>query len=559
MVFQNCFAKMTLTLIEIQLAYELASRLESAMGVRTLVLQCLSTGWGVAGGDQLPSDIDCRIKDSLTYFDPKSKQPLLLRRADHLTILVNTALDEDSPIVVGLSCEHQDETMVRSLISAHLEAMHCRRDAMKATHQTEYFIDQVTQDFEELTWLRNAHEYLDLCDAKATVDTMASRFLPDLARVIRAESILYFKCEEAQDPADANLSNCRLVSAGAARNNVAKREACRRLLSDQLGLLHFGPRVLNSRDTDLHLPGFEGLRNCIAISVSKGEKTYGWLLAVNKLACHDSMPPEQSYSIDPNASQFGTLEAGLLNAASSIMASHARNIELFEAQEELMTGVVRAIINAIDAKDQYTCGHSDRVAAYAKSLAEELGECVDECERIYMAGLLHDVGKIGVPDSILGKPGKLTDEEYAIVKKHPEIGFTILKNLKHLDYVLPGVLHHHEAVDGSGYPAGLIGDSIPFYGRVLAVADAYDAMTSDRPYRRGMPTEKAESIMMAEAGRTWDAKIVNALMTCLDKKTIVPHSLNSQTATQLSKELATLSGNPLMERIAISVNSISSV
>jgi HD-GYP domain-containing protein (c-di-GMP phosphodiesterase class II) len=224
-----------------------------------------------------------------------------------------------------------------------------------------------------------------------------------------------------------------------------------------------------------------------------------------------------------------------------------------------MTGIVRAIINAIDAKDQYTCGHSDRVAAYAKCIAERLGEDPEECERIYMAGLLHDVGKIGVPDSILGKPGKLTDEEYAVVKKHPEIGYSILKHLKQLDYVLPGVLHHHEAIDGSGYPAGLIGDSIPFAGRLLAVADAYDAMTSDRPYRRGMPTERAESILQSEAGTTWDARIVAALMECLECGTIKVPSSYTSPHPPITFADPTSANHPLMNRIALSINSIATV
>jgi HD-GYP domain-containing protein (c-di-GMP phosphodiesterase class II) len=133
-----------------------------------------------------------------------------------------------------------------------------------------------------------------------------------------------------------------------------------------------------------------------------------------------------------------------------------------------------------------------------------------ECEELYMTGLLHDIGKIGVPDGVLSKPGKLTEAEFAQIRLHPEIGYQILKNLTPLDYALPGVLHHHEAVDGSGYPYGLSGDEIPLYARVLAVGDAYDAMTSDRPYRGGMDSEKAEAILRSGAGQQWDARAVNA-------------------------------------------------
>ena len=182
--------------------------------------------------------------------------------------------------------------------------------------------------------------------------------------------------------------------------------------------------------------------------------------------------------------------------------------------------------------------------------ATKMGRGVEECEQIYMAGLLHDVGKIGVPDSILGKPGSLTNDEYTIVKKHPEIGHTILKHLKQLDYVLPGVLHHHEAINGRGYPHGLFGEAIPLQGRILAVADAYDAMTSDRPYRPGMPSQKAESILKAEAGRTWDSDAVSALLEC-----IAIGEINSRRATpKLNFPENPLDANvSLMNRIANSI------
>jgi HD-GYP domain-containing protein (c-di-GMP phosphodiesterase class II) len=199
-----------------------------------------------------------------------------------------------------------------------------------------------------------------------------------------------------------------------------------------------------------------------------------------------------------------------MNATAIVLAAHGRNCGLFHEKELLLRGVIRSMINAIDAKDSYTCGHSDRVAEYARLIARELSLDLNQCEQIYMTGLLHDVGKIGVPDEVLNKPGQLTDSEFELIKQHPVIGFEILKHLENLDYVLPGVLHHHEAIDGSGYPHGLQGSEIPLEARILAVADAYDAMTSDRPYRRGMPGEKAEAILRNGAGRQWDPDCVDA-------------------------------------------------
>ena len=126
--------------------------------------------------------------------------------------------------------------------------------------------------------------------------------------------------------------------------------------------------------------------------------------------------------------------------------------------------------------------------------------------------MLHDVGKIGISGDILRKPGRLTDEEYGEIKQHPERAWTMLHNLEHLQHILPGILYHHEQYDGKGYPDGLAGDQIPPDARILAVVDSYDAMTSDRPYRKGMPQEKVEAILREGAGTQWDPQVVEVCL-----------------------------------------------
>jgi HD-GYP domain-containing protein (c-di-GMP phosphodiesterase class II) len=247
---------------------------------------------------------------------------------------------------------------------------------------------------------------------------------------------------------------------------------------------------------------------------------YGWLIVTNKLSGDRSLAATDEYSqdyIDPfNACEFGTYEAGLATTAASALATYARNSSLFNDYKELLTGTIRSLVNAIDAKDSYTCGHSDRVALLARRLAAAINFDSQQCHRIYMSGLLHDVGKIGVPDEVLNKAGKLTEVEFDQIKQHPVIGHEILRHVKNLSYVLPGVLHHHESIDGRGYPHGLKGDDIPLEARIIAVADAYDAMTSDRAYRAGMPTEKAEAILREGAGQQWDARIIAAFFASID-------------------------------------------
>ena len=543
---------MSRTNADAQIAFQLAARLESALGSCALVLQFAKTNWmNLSGGDS-QEDIDPNIVAALQDFDVRSGQPFVWRQGDRLIVVVNACLDALVPIVVAISLPEQEEKLVCSLFSANLEALQYCAEAAATKRQSEFFIDQVTQDFEELTWLRSANEYFDLCGSKHTIESIARKCLPDLASVIRAESILFVRSNEGPTPDPTGSDWNRVIATGFSDKN---QDSCSRFLRDSIPQLVRGPRVLNAKSNEEHLPGYVGLRNCIALSVAKGPHVYGWILAINKMPSENAVPTMESQPSQVKPTPFGTFEAGLLSAAANIMSSHARNLELFEAQESLLTGIVRAIINAIDAKDAYTCGHSDRVALYAKRIAARLGASAEECERIYMAGLLHDVGKIGVPDSILAKPGALTDEEYSIVKKHPEIGHAILKHLKQLDYVLPGVLHHHEAVNGGGYPAGLVGEAIPLHGRILAVADAYDAMTSDRPYRQGMPSEIAESILRAEAGKTWDSDIVGVFLECLANDEIQPHSADSTSCTFSPKPDAN-SNTILMRRIANSINSL---
>ncbi|MEX0794302.1 MAG: HD-GYP domain-containing protein [Pirellulaceae bacterium] len=204
------------------------------------------------------------------------------------------------------------------------------------------------------------------------------------------------------------------------------------------------------------------------------------------------------------------------NARLQRLGIHSANIEHYRHQSDFLTGVVRAFTSAIDAKDPYTCGHSDRVARLSVCLARQLGLEPADLNLLYMSGLLHDVGKIGIDDAVLRKTDRLTDEEYEQIKLHPELGCDILKDLKPLVSVLPVVRHHHEQWDGKGYPYGLKGLEIPELARITAVADSYDAMSSDRPYRRGMPDEKVDAIFHAGAGSQWDPQVVEAFFACRD-------------------------------------------
>jgi hypothetical protein len=202
----------------------------------------------------------------------------------------------------------------------------------------------------------------------------------------------------------------------------------------------------------------------------------------------------------------------LFEAAAGFITSYLENVALFEEQRRLFLGTVQALTAAIDAKDRYTRGHSERVAHLSSMLAREIGLSEDEVERIRIAGLVHDVGKIGVPEAVLTKQGKLTEAEFDAIKRHPQIGYGILQDIPPLQDVLPGVLHHHERWDGRGYPSGLAGEQIPLQARIIAVADTFDAMSSTRSYRPAMPREKVLAEMRRCAGSQFDAALVPAFL-----------------------------------------------
>ncbi|MGO0063575.1 HD-GYP domain-containing protein [Brevibacillus fluminis] len=176
-----------------------------------------------------------------------------------------------------------------------------------------------------------------------------------------------------------------------------------------------------------------------------------------------------------------------------------------------------ALAHSVDARDPYTHGHSHRVASFGREIAKELHASQRFVDDVYFGGILHDIGKIGIEDYILKKEGKLTDEEYERIKEHPVIGYQILKQSGVFEELLPAIRSHHERIDGKGYPDGLKGEQIPLIARILAVADAFDAMVSDRPYRKGMPVDEALNRIDAGAGTQFDVELARVFVQYIKK------------------------------------------
>ncbi|MEM1329212.1 MAG: HD-GYP domain-containing protein [Planctomycetota bacterium] len=212
-------------------------------------------------------------------------------------------------------------------------------------------------------------------------------------------------------------------------------------------------------------------------------------------------------------SRVSSYDTQLVEAIAGFLSAQLSSRRLHAEQEAAFLGTVRAMTRGLDAKDRYTAGHSERVALLAKQLAIAAGLDEHTVERVHLCGLLHDIGKIGVPEAVLCKPGRLTEEEFEQIKRHPDIGAEMLAGLVAMSDLVPGVRHHHEKWNGRGYPDGLAGEDIPLFGRILALADTFDAMSSNRSYRNARPREEVLAEVERCAGTQFDPSLAPLFIT----------------------------------------------
>jgi len=254
------------------------------------------------------------------------------------------------------------------------------------------------------------------------------------------------------------------------------------------------PVVRNEGEADAATAA-AGLRGYVAVPLANGHQTLGLVLVLNRLG-----------------DEFDSSDIKLVASINDQVSIFLTNNHLYAELQDLLMGVLYALTESIDAKDPYTCGHSRRVARISRLLAEESGFSDDHVQRVYLCGLLHDIGKIGVPESVLCKAGRLTDDEYETMKRHPMIGAKILGGIRQLDPVISGILTHHERLDGRGYPKGLEGQSVPIEGLIVGLADAFDAMTSDRTYRKALDLQAVIEEIRRHAGKQFEGGLVDILL-----------------------------------------------
>lgn len=351
---------------------------------------------------------------------------------------------------------------------------------------------QLAQSYEEQNWLRGFARNASSLSRSNSANDMASGILQPLGYLLRAQDT--YLLVDSDETTRTGLVDTKFGSSEFPIDCI--RELLQRYGAGRAGT----PLVKNKLRIQTR---YGVIHSLVAVTVGNQEHFLGHLVGVNR------SPEDHAEGLPVYDPEFGSGEVGLLEEAAILLLTQAHNIQLLIQSNELFLGTLQAMTSAIDARDTYTQGHSERVARLSFELARILGLSDEASQEIYLAGILHDIGKIGIPDSVLLKNGPLTDDEFKIIQLHPEIGYRIVEQLGHLQFVLPGILYHHERWDGRGYPHSLRGESIPLMARIMAVADAFDAMTSSRPYRSAMTIEKAEGIINAGKAQQWDAQIVD--------------------------------------------------
>jgi len=388
-----------------------------------------------------------------------------------------------SLIAYGNNIHHDRNGEIKDLLRNMAGIM---KNYWSSKHEAEKMAREIDQSYEEL------YLYSKIATQVKTLrftDTMQKELIEDLIGIMRVDiaftqllknheyNVLVSKPEISQTVDDPKGFVEKLIS-----------------LIPKDGISHENSYFIIN-DSREH-PGFSELRckpfRFLAVQMRNNTNLEGWLGLI-------------SFNLNEI---FRQSELSLLVTMAEQIAVVLSNQDLYRDMEKFVINVVRSLVQAIEAKDIYTRGHSERVNLYSMMIADELNMDSEEKSALHWASILHDIGKIGIPESILNKPDRLTDEEYEIIKTHPVKGFEILKPIEQLGDSVDGLLYHHERFDGSGYPRRLKDKEIPLMARIIAVADTFDAITSSRAYRAASGYEKAMKIIREVAGTQLDPDMV---------------------------------------------------
>ncbi len=424
---------------------------------------------------------------------------------------VGAALIDRGCEQTGAGNEGQVTSEMLGLLAENFQA------AWQAEKQIEMVSNELAQTYEELVLLHKISTNMKVTEPDASFLQMACDSLADIVSV-EGMAILLEKTVESEKrlvlSAGLGLIDVNEQMAGILKNRLVEE-------------INSGHEVLLDSEVDLHFkynwPG--NIKSIIAVPFwGKGKTGAPFPSSEGSKEAEEALRLGTPYGENDNSiiglmvainridkPDFDSTDAKLFNSVANGCAIFIDNGRLFKDLEELFIGSLKALTSSIDAKDPYTRGHSERVAFISRWIAERIdGEEPLEREqihRIYLTGLLHDIGKMGIDDAVLRKKGKLTERELSDMRKHSSIGAGILSEIKQMRDIVPGVLCHHERADGKGYPNGLVGGQIPLAGKIVGLADSFDAMTSKRTYRGAMTVEEARAEIERRLGTQFDEKV----------------------------------------------------
>ena len=376
-------------------------------------------------------------------------------------------------------------SMGRRLLAAVGEAVRARLEGAVARSECDEASASLLQSFEEVSLL---HQLGEVLRVNRSVEELLEYVCGELRDTVDAESAVAYLPEADGDSPETIVAGQLPFPAADLPRIVAH------LMNE------VGPEqsvLINNycQDDPVLAEAAPSLARAVLVPVPMREGLRGALAAFNH-----------------TDGEFGSPDAKLIRSAASASAIFIENRRLYRDLQALMIDLVRALVSSVDAKDPYTCGHSERVAIMARRIAIQMRMPSEDVEQVYLAGLLHDIGKIGTPESILCKEGRLEPAEWLIIQRHPEVGSRILAGIRRLEAIRGAVLYHHERIDGKGYPSGIKGDEIPLLARIVGLADAFDAMTSNRPYRPMMPLEQVKREIQRNIGTQFDVQAAEALL-----------------------------------------------
>ena len=365
-------------------------------------------------------------------------------------------------------------------------------NSAKAQMHIENICTELSQTYEELMLLYNLSSNMNVTQSDCTYLQIAC---DELTQLVSVEGIAIFLDKKIDGEERLMLTaGSGVVAIDHVMADIVQVHLARELSEGKEALLD--SRV----DSPFKYQWPERINNIIAVALNGSENMLGVMVATNVVDKLD----------------FDSTDVKLFNTVAHQCAVFMENERLFGDLKELFIGALKALTSSIDAKDQYTRGHSERVAFISRWIAERLAETRplsdEQIHKIYLSGLLHDVGKIGVNETVLRKKGKLTEDELARIKSHPQIGASILSEIKQMKDIVPGVLCHHERIDGKGYPKGLKGDRIPLIGKIISLADAFDAMTSRRVYREALSIKGALIEIEKGIGTQFDEEVATVFL-----------------------------------------------